>query len=199
MRRVDDTLHLDTAGELRALAHPLRVRIMARLSELADTDTDTDTVVTSTRLAQELGESTGATSYHLRQLARFGLIQEVPEFGNARNRGWRATARYLSVSPDAATTPEHRAAQALLHQHIAEFDNGILSAFLRGIDGYPSEWQGAWRFTNFMVHVRPEEVAELNRRVQHVIEQFERPDPADRPQGVGRAYVSLRIVPAHEP
>src|SRR3954447_8670067 len=61
-------MELDAAS-LKALAHPLRVQIMRAL-DLRDQ-------MSVTSLAEELGETTGAVSYHLRQLARHGLVEET--------------------------------------------------------------------------------------------------------------------------
>jgi DNA-binding transcriptional ArsR family regulator len=198
MRVEQDTLHLETTDELRALAHPLRVRILVLLSKLSETP-ENDGVVTSTLLARELGESTGATSYHLRQLAKFGLIQEVPDYGNARDRGWRATARHVSVAPDAQASPEHRAAQAEVYRHIVELDDQITSTFVRAIDEHPVEWRDAWRISNAFLHVRPDEVREVHRRIQELLSEYERVDPASRPPDAERVYASFRIIPAHQP
>lgn len=52
---------------------------------------------TATALAAELGVSTGATSYHLRQLARHGLLTEVATAG--RERRWQPA----NPDPDPAT------------------------------------------------------------------------------------------------
>ena len=70
---------------LRALAHPLRMSLLAALRS--------DGPSTASRLADRLGESSGATSYHLRQLAGFGFVEEVPGEGSARERWWRALHR----------------------------------------------------------------------------------------------------------
>ncbi|WP_067828686.1 winged helix-turn-helix domain-containing protein [Actinomadura kijaniata] len=72
---------LDDPGKLKALSHPLRRRILRRL--------DAHGAATSTTLAEALGESTGTTSYHLRQLERHGLIEEIPERSAGRERWWR--------------------------------------------------------------------------------------------------------------
>lgn len=74
-------MHPDTA-RARGLAHPLRVRLLGALQEAGRG--------TATSLAAALGESTGATSYHLRQLARHGLVAEDAAPGRAR--WWRSTA-----------------------------------------------------------------------------------------------------------
>src|SRR3954471_15102943 len=65
---------------LKALAHPLRVRLLETLSRYG--------AQTASNLAARLGESSGSTSYHLRQLARHGLVREVEGRGTARERWW---------------------------------------------------------------------------------------------------------------
>jgi DNA-binding transcriptional ArsR family regulator len=66
---------------LAALAHPLRLRILRHL--------DLKGPANSTVLAEALGESTGAISYHLRQLARFGFAEDAPERSAGRERWWQ--------------------------------------------------------------------------------------------------------------
>ncbi|WP_206681065.1 transcriptional regulator [Actinomadura sp. J1-007] len=66
--------------QVRLLAHPLRQRIAQILR---------NGPVSSTSLARELGESTGSTSYHLRRLAKYGFVEEVPELAKGRERWWR--------------------------------------------------------------------------------------------------------------
>jgi DNA-binding transcriptional ArsR family regulator len=73
---------LTDPAALKALAHPLRQRILRQL--------DREGPATSTTLAKALGENTGATSYHLRQLAEHGFVDEVPDRGRSRERWWQA-------------------------------------------------------------------------------------------------------------
>src|SRR3954471_12933873 len=79
---VDTSSITPTPQQLRALAHPLRLRILGILR--------TDGPTTATALAQRLGLNTGATSYHLRQLAQHGFIADDETRGNGRDRWWRA-------------------------------------------------------------------------------------------------------------
>jgi DNA-binding transcriptional ArsR family regulator len=72
-------------GVLRALAHPLRATLLGLLRAEGPS--------TASRLGQRLGESSGSTSYHLRQLASFGLVEEVLGEGTGRERWWRALHR----------------------------------------------------------------------------------------------------------
>jgi DNA-binding transcriptional ArsR family regulator len=69
------------AGALKALAHPLRVRLLDLLVEVGPS--------TASGLGRLVGENSGSTSYHLRQLARHGLIEEAEGLGTARDRYWR--------------------------------------------------------------------------------------------------------------
>lgn len=80
------------ADEMKALAHPLRQRIYHHLAFAGPQ--------TATSLARAFGESTGATSYHLRQLARFGFVEEDPDRSRGRQRWWRIVPLDLRTRPD---------------------------------------------------------------------------------------------------
>ena len=64
---------------------------------------------TATTLAQRLGLNTGATSYHLRQLAQHGFITDDAERGNGRDRWWRAA--HASTRTDWEEDPDPRTAR----------------------------------------------------------------------------------------
>src|ERR1700749_3417535 len=88
---------LTDARALRAYAHPGRMAMEGPL--------------TATRAAELLGESSGTCSFHLRQLAKYGLVEEAGG-GTGREKPWRATA--TSTDWDADGTPEGAAATGLL-------------------------------------------------------------------------------------
>ena len=73
---------------LRALAHPLRNRLLGQLR--------LNGPATASQLGRVVGESSGSTSYHLRQLAAYGFVEEVEGQGTARERWWRARHRMTS-------------------------------------------------------------------------------------------------------
>ncbi|GAA3148079.1 helix-turn-helix domain-containing protein [Nonomuraea salmonea] len=75
------------ANALKSFAHPLRLRIYELLDEHGPS--------TATRLAALLGQNTGATSYHLRELARHGMIEVVAGMGRGKEKYWRITPRRL--------------------------------------------------------------------------------------------------------
>jgi DNA-binding transcriptional ArsR family regulator len=76
MKVVDD---LET---LKAVSHPLRLKLLGRLR--------TDGPATGSQLARALGESSGSTSYHLRQLERFGFVGDDDHQPSGRERRWKA-------------------------------------------------------------------------------------------------------------
>lgn len=82
----DDAVRLGPHN-LKGLAHPLRLQLLAALRQ--------DGPATATLLAQRFNESTGATSYHLRQLARHGFIEpDIAHAAGGRERWWKASAHH---------------------------------------------------------------------------------------------------------
>ena len=77
-----------TGDQLRALSHPLRLRMLEVLREGP---------ATASALGRRLGESSGATSYHLRALAKAGVVEE-DERGSKRERWWRRVDSFTLVS-----------------------------------------------------------------------------------------------------
>ena len=82
---------------LKALAHPLRRRILAELRRGP---------ASATTVAAALGKNTGVTSYHLRELARHGFVEEDPTLGRGKERWWRARPRDLRTPPLRELSPE---------------------------------------------------------------------------------------------
>ena len=85
---LEPAIQVTDVRALRALAHPLRSQLLGRLR--------LDGPATASQLGRLYGESSGATSYHLRQLAAYGFVEEVEGQGTARERWWRARHRMTS-------------------------------------------------------------------------------------------------------
>ena len=98
----------DAAG-LKALAHPVRLKMLGMLR--------IDGPATATSLAARLGLNSGATSYHLRQLADHGFIVDDQERGNGRERWWKAAHQSTRTSSDSLVVPadeDHEAQEGYL-------------------------------------------------------------------------------------
>lgn len=172
---------------IRALAHPLRIRLLSMLQA--------EGPATATTLSRVLAESTGATSYHLRQLARYGLIAEDRERGNQRDRWWRASAHHYNLAPELVSSAEYRAASAELMARVIERDAGVVAAFVEQLESFEPALRDAATFTNHAVYATTEEVSELRAEIHAAFARLERPDAAERPPDAVRFYGVLRLVP----
>ncbi len=119
---------------LRALAHPLRVQIVNELSDFGP--------LTASGLGARLGESSGATSYHLRQLAKHNIIREVEDKGSARERWWEMSPGGVTIgSPETLGTPAGREATELVSREWQHNNERRLAAFMRfGLDRLGMDW-----------------------------------------------------------
>jgi DNA-binding transcriptional ArsR family regulator len=169
---------------LRALAHPLRIELVGLLRVQGP--------MTATRAAQLLGESSGSTSFHLRQLAKYGLVEDAGG-GRGRERPWRATAMFTGW-PDVADSPELAAAGGLLRSVIAERYFEWLMDWLEVRDSEPAEWQRAAQFGDTFLYLTAEELESLGHELQAMMDRFldRLTKPELRPPGARRvAYLHL--------
>lgn len=182
---MEDVRVLERSEQLRALAHPLRIRMLTRLQH--------EGPATATMLARALGESSGATSFHLRQLARYELIQEVPRSG--RGRWWEASARHYDLAPGVLDSPEQGAAAAQLLARVLERDAAVVSAYLENRDRYEPLWRDAGVITNHVFYATAKELEQLSERLQTAFADYAREQLEDRPSNAIRLYGVLRLVP----
>ena len=161
---------------LRAYAHPVRMALVGLLR--------TEGPLTATRAAELLGESSGTCSFHLRQLARYGLVEEAGG-GTGREKPWRATTTSTAWDATGGGTPETAAAAGLLNTVIAEQYFEQLMRWLEASPDQPAEWQQAVQFGDRILYVTAAELEELSRRVRELVDKyFERQvRPELRPPG----------------
>ena len=180
----DDALHLTDPQAIRAYAHRTRMALVALLR--------TDGPLTATRAAELTGESVASCSYHLRMLAKYGLVEEVA--GPGRQKPWRATAQFTNV-PRAATDPAVAAATAELRVFLAQqYFEEVLYAE-RNWDRLPKEWQDAEAFGDRMLYLTPAELRELENGIDALLSRFDERNTAPelRPEGAELVQV-LRIA-----
>ncbi|WP_431277272.1 ArsR/SmtB family transcription factor [Leifsonia poae] len=142
---------------LRALAHPLRVAIMNELSDYGP--------LTASGLAERMGESSGSTSYHLRQLAKHGIIIEVEGKGSARERWWKMAPGGITIgSPETLESPAGREATELISREWQQNNERRLAAFMRyGLDVLGTEWMQASTLSTSHLRLTKEQLAEFGR------------------------------------
>jgi DNA-binding transcriptional ArsR family regulator len=184
-----DELELTDPRAMRALAHPARLAIL-ELLHLNGSGT-------ATECARDLGGSPQAASYHLRALAKWGLIRPVVS-EDGRETRWELAARSIRFA-SGDDSPQFQAAARALGRRIIERDDRAVNAYLAAEAGESREWRDAATFASASVYVTPEELSEFARRFHEVMKDFERPDEADRPEGARRVHVVFRAVPRVDP
>ncbi|MFJ8753362.1 ArsR/SmtB family transcription factor [Streptomyces sp. NPDC102441] len=166
--------HVDTRT-LRGLAHPLRIRLLNALREFGP--------ATASGLADRLGESSGATSYHLRQLATYGFVEDDPERGKGRERWWKAVHMGTSFGhsenflqhPD----PEVRGAIGIVLHEVAGTHTQELNTWLGTMHEWPEEWRRGWDLSDFKVRLTPELSLELAEKMQELVNSYRGRVPED--------------------
>jgi DNA-binding transcriptional ArsR family regulator len=152
------------ARALKALAHPLRVRIYDLLSERGPQ--------TASSLAALIGETSGATSYHLRALAAHELIREVPDRGTARERWWeRPKGRVDMPGPTEAMSPSSRAAAQIVTTEFLRLRHQTLMEYInRPESDQPDGWKDAGLVMTTMLDITPDQMAELKQQLTAVVD-----------------------------
>ena len=176
------------AREIRALAHPLRLRMLESLA---------DGPATASMLARELGESSGATSYHLRALASAGLIVEDLDRRKGRERWWRRDPdRVGLISSAPAEDPEYDAAVAQLESTMIGRDEEALRRYIhqRGEDEHTDSWRETAFIGGWLVYASEEEVNELSELVVRWLRARQKP-AGERDPKAPLVYLTYRAFP----
>lgn len=191
------TLEVDAAA-LKAMAHPLRVQIM-RILQLRKR-------ASVTSLADELGETTGATSYHLRQLAKFGFVEEfepddetsdgdteTPTAGR-KQRWWRMSVDQIHITGFEFMRNEdtREAAGFLLREFQADRSRRLANWFATGTQ-WPEEWQRASSDMDGRLDLNPKQARALADEMAELITKYRRLKPG---RGARTIDVQYAIFPA---
>lgn len=175
-----------TDEELKALAHPLRVRMFEALV--------LDGPATATQLAERFGESSGATSYHLRQLARHGFIEDDPDRGDARDRWWKAARRGWRVPAfDFYRRPETRDHAAVLLHELARGRIERLTTWFQTFHRWDEEWVEASMDSDARIRLTRDELASLTTELSEVYMRYVGVDESRDDPPPGSALISLQL------
>ncbi|NUR30821.1 MAG: helix-turn-helix domain-containing protein [Catenulispora sp.] len=156
----DDVLHLTDPRAIRAYTHRTRTTLVGLLR--------TEGPLTATRAAELIGESVASCSYHLRMLAKDGVVEEVP--GPGRQKPWRATAQYTNI-PRALDAEAAAAATELRVFFAAQYFEEVAHA-QRTADQLPPEWQDAESFGDELLFLTPAELAGLQAAIDELVQPF---------------------------
>jgi predicted ArsR family transcriptional regulator len=180
------TVHLDR-HLVRALAHPMRNRMLGLLRIYGPQ--------TATTLAGRLGVNTGATSYHLRQLAEAGLVVEDDSRGTARDRWWKSAHQGTELDVAELLDQEPELTMGYLHG-IGQTYAENMFAFIDAMQTLTPEWRDASELSDYLFHLRPEELAAMMAEVREVFEKYKTPDlTAPLPEGAEQVSVQIQAYP----
>jgi DNA-binding transcriptional ArsR family regulator len=182
------SVRLTDPRALRGYAHPTRMALVALLRR--------DGPQTATQAAAAIGESVASCSFHLRQLAKYGLVEAAG--GRGREKPWRATAMFTELDSAAGGDPdlaaagygegaagygEGAAAAQALRLAVARQYFELMARWLQAEAREPAEWRDAAQLGDTMVHLTAAELAELGGQLRALLRPYldRLGDPARRP------------------
>ena len=177
---------------LRALAHPLRNTLLGLLRLHGP--------ATATQLGERVGESSGSTSYHLRQLAAYGFVEELQGHGNGRERWWRAVHRMTSWAAEELVAQEGgREVQDEITRLQLAGHGRVLNAWLAQRERLDPEWTGASSLNDYALRLTPAQARALAGELNDVLQRWLGDHPAEQPaEGTELVSVLLDVVPLEE-
>ena len=161
---IPQVLTIDRPDQLKALGHPLRLRVLETLGETED-------ALSNRELAQRLGVDPGHLHFHVRMLLRAELIQQVPT-ERGREKPYRAAAKTLKVAPELVS-----AGASTLHA-------AVMDDLQRAQVDHATE--GRFRFVRVTVRVDPEKAMEV---LSELVPRFEELEDENADQLVITAIV----------
>jgi DNA-binding transcriptional ArsR family regulator len=173
---------------MRALAHPARIAIWTHLGMRGS--------ATATECAEIADLSPSACSYHLRTLARYGLVEEDPDSAaDGRERPWRARMLAFNLHQGPDVPPATMLASQLLVENLRAAAEDTRVRYLTRQSEYPADWQAASGELFSVAHVTPEELERMRKQMIEVMMPYARLEPDSRPAGARPVRIMLDMFP----
>ena len=173
---LDNVRELTDARTLRALTHPGRIALIEALL--------LGGAMTATEVGERIGESPTTCSFHLRQLAKYGFVEEAGG-GKGRSRPWRLS----SVGMQSATAhddPETEMAAGALVRMLRERQFARYRTWLETNKNFPRQWRDAAGSSESIIYLTAGELEELSQELLALLLPRFRErltDPSRRPPG----------------
>ncbi|OPG06190.1 transcriptional regulator [Streptomyces sp. GKU 895] len=160
-RRITDV------GTLKALAHPLRMRLCRNLTLLR--------IATASQLAEQVDEAVSLVSYHLRKLAEFGLIEEAePQSADGRERWWQLASDGVSIHhEDFSAAPEEAAAHTAASRLFAEQRMDMYRRWLDERAHWDEAWNRRAESSESALRLTADELADLNKEMLALLHKYD--------------------------
>ncbi|MFC8127956.1 ArsR/SmtB family transcription factor [Streptomyces sp. NPDC057302] len=180
---------------LKALAQPRRQQMLQHLTAHGP--------ATSATLARALGLNTGATSYHLRELARYGFVEETPGTGHGRERWWRAVPGDRRFPPRSKQNAETRLVMDELNHLSYAADLELFEQLQRdageaGAGAELGEWADAFAYSRGTIRLTLPELRAFFEEYIALLNRYKRPDD-ETPADARTVLTRLLAFPAPAP
>lgn len=184
-----DNRRISDLGTLKAIAHPLRMRLYRALF-VART-------ATASQLADQVDEAVSLVSYHLRKLADHGLIEEAEtQSADGRERWWQPSSYGFSIhDEDVRDAPELAAAGAAFGRTVHEQRAQMHHRFLDERHTWPGEWRSASVSSEWLPRLTAAELAALGEELDAVVRKYDQRARAAEAAGdtEGRENVAVHL------
>jgi DNA-binding transcriptional ArsR family regulator len=182
------------ARTLRALTHPVRIALLEALLHGGPQ--------TATEAGERIGETPTTCSFHLRQLAKYGFVEEAGG-GQGRARPWRLTTIGMSFAPASGDHQAELASEATLRL-FRERQLGRYETWRASRLSYPQEWRDASSDSEYMFYLTLGELKQMKAEVHEVLTRWAAlggriEDPARRPADAAPVETLLFSFPIGSP
>jgi DNA-binding transcriptional ArsR family regulator len=167
------------ATTMRALAHPVRLALLEALTDAP--------ALTATEAGELVGESPANASFHLRQLAKYGFVEEAAG-GAGRRRPWRIKQpgmRFTDVHEDPETARAGRALSRVLNRrYFARAEQAFEERH-----ALPEEWRKVTGVNQMRLYLTADELAQLDADMLDLIMERFGDRRTHRPPGTERVEI----------
>jgi len=167
---------------MSALAHPLRARVLRHLMAMGPQ--------TASECADAVGSTASNCSWHLRQLARFGLV-EPSDAVDGRQRPWRASVVGLELGAP-ADDPAMRAAQLAVFGNSMDEEQELLQRYLDRLDDLDPAWRAAGALNTYSLTISAAELTELADQVETLVRRYVSTIRTNAPADAEAVHVGFR-------
>lgn len=170
---------------IRALAHPARLAIIETLGPGEE--------LTATELAAVTGLSPSATSYHLKALAKWGIVEAGEARADGRDRPWKATGRSVTLNSEAPSSTA--VAEIAIMDTFLDRNRVLATEFLSRQADEPPEWRDATELASHDYWLTAEELAKAVQAMRDVLAPYEDRRRDVRPAASRRVRIARLVVP----
>jgi DNA-binding transcriptional ArsR family regulator len=175
---------------LEALSHPVRLDVLGFLMS--------EGTATASVCARAVGDTPSNCSYHLRVLAKHGLVEQQAS-ADGRERPWKATITGLAIEPTAGATstdePGNDAASAAMLSASLQLDHQLAREHLRTREALPLQWRQVDAHAAYGLRVTPDELKQIVERIDAVVRPYIAATRDDAPSDAEPAHVAVLAFP----